>query len=269
MNNLKVGVFADSMRVPIREGLKIAREMGVEYFQMFTTNFEFAFNDDFAPEKFDGNARTEFRKYYESLGMTLSATCADFGNGFTNAEKNIEMIPKTFKQLDLAVDLGANIVTTHIGVVPETPNEVWDILQGALNQIGSYAENIGVRIAIETGPESGPVLRSLLDSLNNKSICVNLDPANLVMAGYDLEEAVAELMPYIIHTHAKDGIDENKARAIGVWGEMPLGKGDVPWESYIKWLKEGGYDGVFTIEREVGDDPLADIGEAVKFLRML
>jgi sugar phosphate isomerase/epimerase len=236
---------------------------------MFTTNFEFAFNDDFAPEKFDGNARTEFRNYYEGLGMKLSATCADFGAGFTNAEKNLEMIPKTFKQLDLAVDLGTDIITTHIGVVPAEQNEVWEILQSALNQISKYAENLGVRIAVETGPESGPVLRNLLDSLNNKSICVNLDPANLVMAGYDLEEAVTALMPFIIHTHAKDGIADKEAMARGEWREMALGKGDVPWNNYIKWLKAGGYEGVYTIERELGDDPLVDIGEAVKFLRAL
>ncbi len=269
MSNLKVGVFADSMRVPIREGLKIARGMGVEYFQMFTTNFEYAYNDDFAPEKLGGDARADFRKYYQDLGMVLSATCADFGSGFTNADKNIEMIPKTFKQLDLAVDLGANIITTHIGVVPEKPNEVWDTLRGALNQIGSYAENIGVRIAVETGPESGPVLRALLDSLDNKAICVNLDPANLVMAGYDLDEALDALMPYIIHTHAKDGLDDKEAKARGEWREMPLGKGDVPWPRYIKRLQDGGYDGAYTIERELGDNPLADIGEAVKFLRSL
>jgi sugar phosphate isomerase/epimerase len=50
---------------------------------------------------------------------------------------------------------------------------------------------------------------------------------------------------------------------------MALGNGDVPWPDYIKWLKDGGYDGVFTIEREMGEDPLADIGESVKFLRAL
>jgi sugar phosphate isomerase/epimerase len=268
MNNLKVGVFADSLRVPIREGLKMVHGMGVEYFQIYTTNFENALSDDFAPDSSVSNARTEFRKYYEGLGMKLSATCADFGSGFANAEKNVEMIPKTFKQLDLAVDLGANIITTHIGVVPETPDEVWDTLQVALNQIGKYAENIGVRMAVETGPESGPVLLALLSSLENKSICVNLDPANLVMAGYDLEEAVIALMPYIIHTHAKDGLNVINAKASGEC-EMALGNGDVPWPDYIKWLKGGGFDGVFTIEREMGEDPLADISESVKFLRAL
>ena len=49
--------------------------------------------------------------------------------------------------------------------------------------------------------------------------------------------------------------------------ELPLGEGDVDWPNYIKALKDIGYDGYLTIEREVGDDPAKDIGMAVDFLR--
>ena len=49
--------------------------------------------------------------------------------------------------------------------------------------------------------------------------------------------------------------------------ETPLGEGDVPWARYIAALKEIGYDGWLTIERECGDDPAADIAAAAKFLK--
>ncbi len=158
-------------------------------------------------------------------------------------------------------------MTTHIGEVPETPNAVWDTLRTALNTIGSYAEEHGVVLATETGPESGPVLRALLDTLDTSAICVNFDPANLVMAGYDLDEALDALLPYIVHTHAKDGVYDAEARARGEWLEKPLGRGDVPWPHYINRLRDGGYEGVFAIEREVGDNPVTDIAQAITFLR--
>ena len=105
------------------------------------------------------------------------------------------------------------MITTHIGEVPETPNAVWDTLRAALNAIGRYAEEHGVVLATETGPESGPVLRALLDTLDTTAIRVNFDPANLVMAGFDLDEALDALLPYIVHTHAKDGCNDPEARA--------------------------------------------------------
>jgi L-ribulose-5-phosphate 3-epimerase len=50
---------------------------------------------------------------------------------------------------------------------------------------------------------------------------------------------------------------------------MPLGQGDVPWEKYLNALHECGYQGWLTIERETGDNPAADIAEAICYLRRL
>ena len=48
--------------------------------------------------------------------------------------------------------------------------------------------------------------------------------------------------------------------------ETPLGQGDVHFESYLAALDEIGYRGFLTIEREVGNDPAADIGIAKEHL---
>ena len=48
--------------------------------------------------------------------------------------------------------------------------------------------------------------------------------------------------------------------------EKPLREGDVDFDGYIQAMKEIGYNGFFTIEREVGDDPISDIVRAIKFL---
>jgi sugar phosphate isomerase/epimerase len=253
---LQIGIFADNLRLPLRDGIRKAAELGVASFQMFTTSGEVL------PENMSPAARIAFRAFYEDLGLQLSATCADFGHGFVDPEKNRELIPRLYQQVDLAADLGTNIITTHIGVVPPEPNAVWDVLREALNAIGRYAENHGVMLATETGPESGPVLCALLDSLETEGVMVNFDPANLVMAGYNLDEALDALMPYIVHTHAKDGWCDP-----GKWREAPLGGGDVPWPRYVARLKASGYDGAFTIEREVGEDPVGDVAKAIAFLR--
>ena len=106
-----------------------------------------------------------------------------------------------------------------------------------------------------------------------------------MVTGQDAVEAVSILKNYIVHTHVKDGrkLDpelkaETVYHAFAVGGvaalnackgfeELPIGQGDVDWKSYMKALREIGYDGYLTIEREAGDAPFDDIRSAVKFIR--
>jgi len=67
-----------------------------------------------------------------------------------------------------------------------------------------------------------------------------------------------------VHTHAKDGVFDS-----GKTGhqEVPLGEGDVNFPHYLHALRETGFNGYLTIERECGDDPVADIAAAIAFLK--
>ena len=145
------------------------------------------------------------------------------------------------------------------------------------------ADSLGAHFAIETGPECAATLRSFLDSLHSTGVAVNLDPANFVMVtGDDPAAAVHTLKDYIVHTHAKDGIKllerdpeiiyglrpiEEVIEAGEAFREVPLDEGSVNWPEYLAALDAVGYRGFLTIEREVGENPAADIGKAVQFLR--
>ena len=134
--------------------------------------------------------------------------------------------------------------------------------------------------AVETGPEPADRLKAFLDTLGSTGVAVNLDPANLTMCVQDdAAKAVYTLKDYIVHTPAKDGqclfsgeepLTEAAriAKAEGApFVELPLGQGAVNWTEYLKALNDIGYKGFLTIEREVGDNPEADIRMAVEFLK--
>ncbi len=55
-------------------------------------------------------------------------------------------------------------------------------------------------------------------------------------------------------------------RGVKYFEEVPLGTGSVDFPAYLKALEEIGYRGFLTIEREVGDNPEADIKTAADFL---
>ena len=256
MQGLKVGVFADNLGLGVREGIRKAAEIGADGIQIYTTHGEML------PENLTPARRRELRALIADLGLTLSATCSDFGAGLVDEARNRELLPKIKANIDLAVDLGTGIITTHIGRVPEDrADPVWSTLARALNEIGAYAQARGVVLATETGPEPGSTLRALLDSLDTEAIRVNFDPANFILYGYDHRQALDDLREYIVHTHAKD--------AKRGQGEVPLGEGEVDFTWYVGKLRAFGYQGFYTIEREAGRDPVGDVKKAIAFLRGL
>lgn len=277
MADFKIGVIVDSFRLDIKEAVKKAKEVGATGIQVYATR------GPMSPENLSASQRKEFLDMVTSNGLVISALCGDLGGGFAKREENPEKIEKSKRIMDLAKDLNTDIITTHIGVVPEDPSHPrWGIIQEACEALGEYGDNVGAKFAIETGPETSAVLKKFLDSLKSKGVRVNLDPANLVMVtGDDPVQAVYNLKDYIVHTHAKDGIklrasnpeviygmieEEIQAGAGAAYKEVPLGEGSVKFVEYLKALDDVGYNGFLTIEREVGENPEKDIRTAVAFL---
>lgn len=278
MGRFPIGVIIDSFRTDTVTAVKKAAAVGANGIQVYATRGEMA------PENMNAAKRSEFRKLVADNGLVISALCGDLGGGFGDKTENPSKIEKSKRILDLAKELGTDVVTTHIGVVPsDCSHDRYKIMQEACAELAEYADNVQAHFAIETGPETSVVLKAFLDSLNSTGVAVNLDPANLVMVtGDDPAGAVYNLRDYIVHTHAKDGKQLFYKDPEIVYGlkkdplvtgssflEVPLGEGSVVWDKYLSALEDIGYKGFLTIEREVGDDPEKDIRGAVEFLKNL
>lgn len=279
---MKLGVITDCFKKNHFYGIDLAAELGLSGVQIYATTGEFSH------ETLTTDSKERYKTFLKEKGIVISALCGDMGGfGFEKSEDNPERIEKTKNIIDLAVEFGTKVVTTHIGVIPSNKSEPrYAVMLDALTEIGLYAKSKGVTMAIETGPEKAKTLLAFLQDTKG-GVGVNLDPANFTMVtNQDAVEAVYLLKDYIVHTHAKDGIllDKNQNptdvyHAFAVGGvdalnackgfkEVPLGKGQVDWKNYIKALNDIGYNGFLTIERECGDNPIADIKQAVDFLRM-
>lgn len=278
MKSFPIGVMLESFRLPIEEALGKARDLKVQGIQVYATTGELA------PDRLSAAQRKEFLKKVRDHGLVVSAVCGDLGHGFGDAQKNPGLVESSKRILDLSLEWESGIVTTHIGVVPEDKNHPrYRVMQDACGELARYADSAGAKFAVETGPETAANLKAFLDSLRSRGVSVNLDPANLVMVtGDDPVAAVHTLKDYIVHTHAKDGKNLYYREPEKVYGivfteklespsfeEVPLGEGGVDFPAYLDALREIGYKGFLTIEREVGEQPEEDIGKAVTFLRKL
>lgn len=246
--------MVESFRTDFVTGVKKAAELGIQGIQKYATSGEYLWDNGKIKETLD---------LVMSHGLVFSALCGDFGGGFGN-EDDADKIEKSKRIIDLALKLECNVVTTHIGVVPTEECELKEKMRKSCRELALYADSVGACFAVETGPEKAVVLGDFLDSLGAMGVRVNFDPANLVMCvGDNPAEAVKTLSKYIVHTHAKDGVMKEN----GGYLELPLGEGDVNFDTYLPALRETGYNGFLTIEREVGDTPEKDIALAADFLR--
>ncbi|MNC25699.1 Xylose isomerase-like TIM barrel [compost metagenome] len=285
----KIGVIVDSFQVGVKEGLRKAKDAGADGVQIY------AVQGEFDPANLPPAARREWKDYIASLGLEISALVGDLGgHGFQDPAQNRAKIDKSKRIMELAKELGTDIVTTHIGIVPPNrDSQIYETMHIACEELSRYAHEMNAYFAIETGPETAAHLKMFLDGLGSKGVSVNFDPANMVMVtGDDPVQGVHALKDYIVHTHAKDGVklaeidprnvygqygyeapalDHEKIAEMAETGqafrEVPLGTGSVDWNGYLQALNDIGYKGYLTIEREVGSNPEADIRLAVEFLK--
>jgi len=275
----KIGVMVESFRTGLWKGLEEAASLGADGVQVYASGGETRF------DKLDSAARAKLLKTAKSLKLEFSALCGDFGgNAFHCEAENAKRVEDSKRVMEMALELECKVVTTHAGVIPSDPkSERYSVMAKAFEELGKFASEVGGVFAIETGPEPAKTLAAFLKDLDIPGgVGANFDPANLAMVcREDIVGAVKTLAPWIVHTHAKDGVNFKPFNPENFYGpshlkgvdwneyfkEVPLGKGAVDFPKYLKALKDSGYKGYLTVEREVGGTPRKDIAEAIEFLK--
>lgn len=198
---------------------------------------------------------------------------------FYRGPQTIGVVPREYRTARIAVikrasdfakACGISAVQTHCGFIPENPNDpVYKEAVAAIREVAQYCKKNGQNFRCETGQETPITLVRAIRDAGVDSLGVNLDPANLIMYGKaNPVDAVEVLAPYIQGVHAKDGLYPTDPKALGA--EVPIGKGKVNFPVFVRRLKEVGYRGALTIEREIeGAEQTRDILESKAFLEKL
>ena len=102
---------------------------------------------------------------------------------------------------------------------------------------------------------------------SRKNALDHLDTANLILYGKaNPVDALEVFGAYVRSLHAKDGLYPTSGLELG--REVPLGTGKVDFYALFRKLRNLGYEGPVTIEREIeGDQQLADILSARDYLQ--
>ena len=179
--------------------------------------------------------------------------------GLIPTDWRAQRVQELLKGAAFARALGVKDIVTHIGYLPDNPyNPDRLAVVQALRYICKELKAHGQYFLFETGEELPLSLVYLMREVGADNMGVNFDPANMILNGRASCPAVALqfLAPYIRGFHAKDA--KQLVAPDCTKYEVPAGQGDVDFPRLIQVLRDMGYDGSLTIERENYDCPDRD-----------
>lgn len=162
------------------------------------------------------------------------------------------------RYLDLAYEYEAKNVLLVIGeyiweqqVIP--PGEQWQT--GAMNvrELGKYAADLGLQIALELEPFKLSLVNNVdsmvgfLDEVNHPAVAANIDISHLQLSRTAPDE-LRRLKGRAVHVHISDCDGK-------VHGDLPPGRGVVDFLPYLKEIKALGIEGAISIELEYSPQP--------------
>ncbi len=259
MPGLRVGVQLSGFRLPFKQALQAAARMGAEGVEIDARN-------EVKPTELVGTALRQVRKMLEDLNLRVASVRYLTRRGYECEDELDRRIAGTKQAMKMAYDLGSNVVVNQVGVIPlseEDPS--MPLLRGVLTDLGRYSQHVGAFLACETGVEPLSTLATFLESIPDGSVGLTLNPGNLLVNGFDLDE-LHRIAKHVLLVHAKDGVRD---RARGRGTEVPLGRGMAEFPNIAAVLEEFRFGGYFVVERDHSNNPYEDIAQGVQFLKNL
>lgn len=182
---------------------------------------------------------------------------------FYDGQITLGLVPVEYRQMriqnlcdgaDFAHKLGITDVVTHMGFIPENPNDPnFNTFCVAVRTVAEHLQNNGQYLLFETGQETPVTMLRCFEKVGTDNLGVNLDTANLILYGRaNPVDALDVFGKYVRNIHAKDGCYPTNGHDLG--RETRLGEGKVDFRALFVKLRELGYDSDVTIERELVED---------------
>lgn len=166
-------------------------------------------------------------------------------------------VPYLEKAIRLASAVGAPVVNTDEGIRPPwlDDEECFHVMRYTLKKVLQVAERYGVMVAIEPHQSITKRTEGLLriaTLVDSPMLKVNYDTGNAYLGGEDPYEGLRQVLPRVVHVHAKDisiqMSESEKGKVTGTPVGCACGEGVIDWTRVIAILRSGGYEGILSVE---------------------
>jgi D-psicose/D-tagatose/L-ribulose 3-epimerase len=229
-------------------GIRMTKEIGFDTIDIFAD-----------PLDMDIKERLLIKRECDRAGLPIvSIACVAVGLIDFNPSVQRFHMERCRAYLDLAYQYQAKNVLLVLGeyiwerqVIP--PAEQWRAGVQNLRELGKYAAELGVQIALELEPFKLSLVNNVdsmvrfLDDVDHPAVKANIDISHLLLSATPAEE-LRRLKGKAIHVHLSDCDGK-------VHGDLPPGRGVVPFAPYLREIKALGIDGAISIELEYSPQP--------------
>ncbi|MBI2842431.1 MAG: sugar phosphate isomerase/epimerase [Armatimonadetes bacterium] len=222
-----------------------------------------AYSPHLGPDLYDSARRKEMKNLVESLGLEPTALSVNGGGlalhlSFSNPFPEVRETTVAYYLdcIDLAVDMGipiVNMISGHM-LYGTTREQAWDWNKECMSRIVKRAEDKGIMTAIHTlTPCESRVVVTLDDAIqmmreiDSPNCKVMIDTADQNITDPNLCDAVRKAGKDLVYVHCNDNSGEGRGDV-----HLPPGRGSVNWETFVRTLKEVGYEGVLTVQVHTG-----------------
>jgi sugar phosphate isomerase/epimerase len=258
MRPLKIGIVAESTGLSLRQALVVAARAGASGVQVDALG-------KVSPGELGDTGRREFRNLLRSFDLQLAALNVPVRRGLDVADDLQPRIERVRKAMQLAFDLGARRVVVACPKIPAEENDARaNLMRESISALGTFGDRIGCLVALEVGYDPAEKVKQYLAGFDCGSLKVTYDPVNFLLHGHDALASLTPLAGLVAHVHARDARSAGVSRGLQ---EVPVGAGDIDWMALTATLQVMEFDGFLTVEREQGDNKLADVTNGVQFLK--
>ncbi len=252
---------------------KSAYDLGFKHCQLICWNKEL-FNRETADK-----VLAALKKYDLKISTFWCGWSGPTAWNFTEGPQTLGLVPECYRfqrmqelcqGSDFAKMINVDKVATHVGFMPENPStEHYRSVVAAIRVVAAHCKANGQSFLFETGQETPTTLLRTIQDVGTGNLGINLDPANLILYGKgNPVDALDTFGQYVMDVHAKDGFYPTDGNNLGK--EAKVGEGRVNFPALIARLKEIGYSGTITIEREIsGEQQTIDIKDTKAYLEAL
>ena len=227
------------------------------------------------PDIMDDEDIADLLKEMKKRGITPMSVA-----GHTSLHKDIGLV--LFKRrIDLTAKWKAKVCSTFCSTKHDLTKRELHRMYDVLRELGDYAAERGVTIALEIHgglTPNGKQCLKLMKILDHDHVRINYDTGNVFFYNRHIKTGEQELRdleiiaPYVAHVHLKDSL-YGKYRD---WSFCTLGEGKVDFPGVFRILNQAGFYGPFSIEVEgvAGEERTVDFVHyrnqlSVKYLKSI
>lgn len=223
---------------------------------------------ELAPQQLSQTGRRHLLHSLQTQRLELVAVGATNRRGFDVLDKLESRIAFVRHVVRQAAELRAPFVVAPVGSIPTEPNTQQSLaFIDALKQVAEEGDRVGVRIALETGPDSLTKVVQFLGDMSQYPLAINYDPANLIARGHDPYAGLSAIADRLVGLHVKDLL--RTSTSVSGFVETSLGEGELNLDRLHRELAGADYRGYWTLERDSPGGGEKEFERSVKLLSRL